>query len=106
MGISSSNPDLFRAILAMDAYNRGYNAGIGAPETGLAGTQIGLASIGTASSSALNSAERNASFYAQSYTLNGKTVISYRGTDVRRGWTHPLRSAMNDGPNHRTSPRP
>ncbi len=28
MGISSSNPDLFRAILAMDAYNRGYNAGI------------------------------------------------------------------------------
>lgn len=27
MGISSSNPDLMRAILAMDAYNRGYNAG-------------------------------------------------------------------------------
>ena len=37
--------DLFRAILAMDAYNRRYNAGIGAPVTGLAGNQIGNATL-------------------------------------------------------------
>jgi hypothetical protein len=34
MGISNSNPDLFRAILAMDAYNRGYNAGVKSPAAG------------------------------------------------------------------------
>jgi hypothetical protein len=95
MGISTTNADLFRAILAMDAYNRGYNAGIkspnAGPDQGLTGTMIGLASVGTASSSALNSAERNASFFAQAYSfgtgaevgaaLRGKTIISYRGTE-------------------------
>lgn len=43
MPISS---DLFRAILALDSYNRGYNAGVGDPSTGLPGTQIGNATIG------------------------------------------------------------
>jgi hypothetical protein len=79
MPISTDNADLFRAILAMDAYNRGYNAGIKSPgaaaDQGLLGTQLGLATIGIAR------ADVNASFFAQAYTLGGKTVISYRGTD-------------------------
>src|SRR5437868_6476066 len=67
--------DLFLAILAMDAYNRQYNAGIGDAVTGLAGTSIGNATIGAFS------ADPSASFFAQSYSWNGQTIISYRGTD-------------------------
>lgn len=72
--------DLFLAILAMDSYNRGYNAGLGDPQTGLTGTQIGTATVRT---DALPSGYQAASFFAQAYTLsNGQTVISYRGTDT------------------------
>jgi hypothetical protein len=47
MAISS---ELFLAILAMDSYNRGYNAGLGGPVDGLGKTgQIGNASIGQTS---------------------------------------------------------
>jgi hypothetical protein len=75
--MSISN-DLFRAILAMDSYNRGYNPGIA-----LTGSQIGNATL------ALNSLDpaagmpggQAASFFAQAYSWNGATVISYRGTD-------------------------
>lgn len=77
--------DIFKAILALDAYNRGYHAGIGDLQTGLAGTQIGNATL-VLNSSALVDANGNrldqaSSFYAQSYTWNGGTIISYRGTD-------------------------
>lgn len=81
MTISS---ELFLAILSMDAYNRGYNAGIGGPD-GLGssnGTGIGNASITAASDSSENSAERAAGFYAVAYEWQGQTVISYRGTDA------------------------
>jgi hypothetical protein len=78
--------DLFRAILAMDAYNRGYNAGIrsenAGPNEGLTGTQIGLATLSTRSNTNADSPEVAASFFAQAYTRNGKTVISYRGTET------------------------
>ena len=67
--------ELFLAVLAMDAYNRQYNSGIGDPVTGLTGTSIGNASIG------IFRADTSASFFAQSYTWNGQTIISYRGTD-------------------------
>jgi hypothetical protein len=83
MSISTSNPDLMRAILAMDAYNRGHNAGVKSPNAplneGLTGTQIGLATIGLRKGDLEAQA---ASFFAQAYTLGGKTVISYRGTDA------------------------
>jgi hypothetical protein len=47
------NSELFKAILALDSYNRGYNAGISSVGTGLGtgseniGTQIGNATIAT-----------------------------------------------------------
>ena len=68
----SINDDLFRAILAMDSYHR--------DEGGLRliGSEIGTATILD------NSVDRGItgfSFFAQAYTWNGKTVISYRGTD-------------------------
>jgi hypothetical protein len=88
---------LFLAILAMDAYNRGYGAGMqsegATAEQGLLGTKIGTATIGLASETKRDSLEVSASFYAQSYTWNGKTVISYRGTDnipggdFTQGWS-------------------
>jgi hypothetical protein len=92
----SISKDLFLAILAMDAYNRGYNAGIkspdAAPNQGLTGTHIGLAKL---RSDVLPQGYEAASFFAQAYELTGsyagtdgapgltagQTVISYRGTD-------------------------
>jgi hypothetical protein len=90
--------DLFLAILAMDSYNRGYNAGVfgasGNAITGLGGigSQIGNATV-TAQDSTPTA--QSASFFAQAYELtgsyagtdgapgltSGQTVISYRGTD-------------------------
>lgn len=74
---------LFTAILAMDAYNRGYDPGMGQAGVGLGGlsSRIGNAVVGKSSNIDPRSAEVAASFYAQSYTWNGKTIISYRGTD-------------------------
>lgn len=77
--------DLFLSILAMDAYNRGYDAKI----DGLsdeAGTKIGNASIKLTE---LPAGSETASFYALAYKLDaavggipaGTTIISYRGTD-------------------------
>ncbi len=77
------SPELFMAVLSMDAYNRGYESGIGGPD-GLGsaiGTMIGNASISYASDSIENSEERTAGFYAVAYQWNGETVISDRGTD-------------------------
>jgi hypothetical protein len=71
------SPDLFLAILSMDAYNRGYNPGLVLDPNV---NQIGNAILGIADNSAQAQA---AGFFAQAYTLsNGQTVISYRGTDV------------------------
>ncbi|PID37323.1 MAG: hypothetical protein CR993_00805 [Rhodobacterales bacterium] len=100
---SKISKDLFLSILAMDAYNRGYDAGIADGEgdtvvdsdgnlidkdgLGLAGKQVGAAIV-------LNvplptDSEAN-SFYALSYEITGdnapeglagKTVVSFRGTD-------------------------
>jgi hypothetical protein len=108
MGISSSNPDLFRAILAMDAYNRGYNAGIGDPNTGLTGNAIGLATIRRDIDLPVGS--QVASFFAQAYTLGGKTIISYRGTDATwdaaSGWVNGGGAAVATAHNSPSSPTP
>ena len=82
MSISS---ELFMAILAMDAYNRGYYPGItdsGDSNEGMAGNSIGTAIVGLSADVATYPNAVAASFFAQAYTLaNGQTVISYRGTD-------------------------
>ena len=65
--------DLMVAILAMDAYNRGYDAGL--PYDG---NRIGDAIALTVP---LPAGSKGYGFYAVAYSLNGQTVISYRGTD-------------------------
>jgi hypothetical protein len=76
--VTPISDDLFLAILSMDAYNRGYNSGMGDPSTGLAGNQLGTAVLINAT---LPPDYQAASFFAQAYTWHGQTVISYRGTD-------------------------
>ncbi|MDT2021207.1 calcium-binding protein [Methylocella sp. CPCC 101449] len=74
------NDDVFRAILAMDSYNRGGRG------MGLDGAAIGDAAI-MGNSDELQVA--GASFFAQSYIWKGQIVVSYRGTD------EPLSDAWN-----------
>lgn len=83
--------DLYLAILSMDSYNRGYGEGIGG--LGGLGSGIGNATILTDSETvaATKAVAQAAGFYAVAYTfgtgpdvpseLQGKTIISYRGTD-------------------------
>jgi len=94
--------DLFVSILAMDAYNRGYDAGIsdgvsldenGTDIDGLgeAGQQIGAATIMNVP---LPGGSEAADFYAIAYEISAdgpeglanQTVISYRGTDSDIDW--------------------
>ncbi len=71
------NKDVFLSLLAMDVYNRGYNAGIAnLSQTG----SIGTATIGRNGDDAGGIA-REKGFYALEYHWSGYTVISYRGTD-------------------------
>ena len=76
---------LMQAILAMDSYNQGYNAGLDHGQE-----QIGLATVNTDSTDEFSdpnappgtvSPDQTAGFYAVAYNYNGQTVISYRGTD-------------------------
>ncbi len=91
--VATMSDTLFSEILAMDSYNRGYGSYIfGLSDT--PGAQS--AAIGDASLVAIDADQPNA-FYATSYLWNGKTVISYRGTDwytlgngftdIVKGWT-------------------
>lgn len=61
---------LYNAIFALDVYNRGPNKGIS-----IDGGALGVAST------ALERSLPEIGFFAQSYSLNGQTIISYRGTD-------------------------
>jgi hypothetical protein len=75
--------ELYMALLSMDAYNRGYGQRVDVVANGASVTQLGNVAIG------LNSFEDAAGlptgvaagFFAQTYTLNGQKIISYRGTD-------------------------
>ncbi|WP_447971532.1 hypothetical protein [Nitrospira sp. M1] len=96
--------DLFLAILSMDSYNRGYNAGIEGLSDEI-GTQIGTATISGRSNSNVNSSEVNAGFYAVAYewtnpeTGLSETIISYRGTDnlLLPEWVQDWYSDSDDG---------
>ena len=101
--------DLFLAILSMDSYNRGYEAGIadggnGDPD-GLGETKdvskIGNATVSLAPkdvSQEFADSAQAAGFYAIAYEITdgagidgldtGDTVISYRGTDGSEAWAH------------------
>jgi pimeloyl-ACP methyl ester carboxylesterase len=69
---------LLSAILAMDAYNRGYNQAIfGLPND--PGTQIGNATIAIDSDD--SSQDQADGFYGIAYQWGSDVVISYRGTD-------------------------
>lgn len=84
------SPELMSAILSLDVYNRGYNAGIedggssnvdGLGESGRIGDAIILSRADVGVTNQQYDAWKAAGFYAVSYSLNGQTVISYRGTD-------------------------
>lgn len=93
--------DLFLSILAMDAYNRGYEPGVS--ELGGKEAFIGSAKIRNDSSILVDdngeSIHEAAGFYALAYDIGaggpeglaGKTVISFRGTDTSldhsTGWS-------------------
>ncbi|HMJ07272.1 MAG TPA: hypothetical protein VK474_13515 [Chthoniobacterales bacterium] len=74
------DPLLFKAILAMDSYNRGYNSSVKVDELA---THIGTALILPNSSIRPATQAGDAfGFFATAYSWNGETIISYRGTDA------------------------
>ncbi len=79
-----TNDRIFRSILALDSYNRGYEPDI-IGLSSLQGTRLGNATIGQDSTAVLGEGVDFATgFYAISYILdNGERVISYRGTDAQ-----------------------
>ncbi|SCC81402.1 hypothetical protein [Saliniramus fredricksonii] len=104
--VSSIDSDVFKALLALDAYNRGYGRGIellpGANGIGFAEYLDVTKDNGddnvTNPEFGLHADSIAASFYARAYTYNGETIISYRGTDqyfwndqswgdIINGWT-------------------
>lgn len=66
--------DLFLAILAMDSYNRGYGQGVVVDGNAIGNATFELPTV--------PQAWKDAGFYAIAYNWNGKTVISFRGTDT------------------------
>ncbi|NCC53676.1 MAG: hypothetical protein EOM20_21050, partial [Spartobacteria bacterium] len=83
-------PELFKAILAMDAYNRGYDASISTLPTNTTGSaKIGTATITATSTEELgNGVDSAIGFYALAYGWDSdgdgtadETIIAYRGTD-------------------------
>lgn len=88
--------DLFRAILALDAYNRGYLPRI----SGLGSSPIGNAQVIEIE---LPAGSIEASFYAIAYQIgegeNAERVISYRGTDnlnILNNWNPFASSSPTD----------
>jgi hypothetical protein len=78
------NRDLFNAILAVDAYNRGYNAGVN-----ISGSTIGNATIRLDATDVFGPDAQAVGFYAIAYNWGGGKIISYRGTNA------PLVDAIN-----------
>lgn len=79
------NTNLFKAILAMDSYNRGYGEGITLP-VALNTTKIGNATIISQSDTDATHDPVKKGFYGIAYQLaSGEKVIAYRGTDDYNG---------------------
>jgi len=75
---------LFKAILAMDAYNRGYEAAIELSDAVNVG--IGTATIQTNSSLIFEeNADQAIGFYSIAYNYDNEIVISFRGTNDFKG---------------------
>ncbi|MEO8326742.1 MAG: hypothetical protein ABI618_12880 [Nitrospirota bacterium] len=74
----TTSPNLMYAILAMDAYNRGYNPGIsGLSEASDGSVQIGTARISfNLDNASLTPQAIAAGFYAVAYEWDGETIIS------------------------------
>ena len=91
---SSLHPELFNAILSMDAYNRSYDENII-----LNGSPVGDANIITDSSVLLDEnnqrSDDDIGFYAFAYSYKGETIISYRGTDYPEGEDRTIRLEYN-----------
>ena len=73
--------DLLRAILSLDAYNRGYNTRVKGLDIEFGETKLGDATIIAQSDVTDNTPGVLASYYAIAYQLGDEKIISYRGTD-------------------------
>lgn len=75
------NQDVFRAILAMDSYNRGYNAALN-----VSGSALGCAQLLSHETYGINAPAyanwQSKGFFAAVYDWDDEIVISFRGTDV------------------------
>ncbi len=75
------SPNLYYAVLAMDAYNRFQRPN----------DPVGLAVVGSQVGNAIRRTDQlpdgyqNTGFFATAYDLGGRVVISYRGTDFQGG---------------------
>jgi hypothetical protein len=76
------NQNVFRAVLAMDSYNRGYRPNVNGLSDAT-GTMLGTASI-IRNANDPDGVARRAGFYATAYSWNGETVISFRGTNINQ----------------------
>lgn len=101
---------VFQALLAMDSYHRGYDAGVQ-----ITGNKLGMATLRTDSESLAGfPSGQGVGFYASVYDWNGKTVISFRGTtfassfgqipafaaDILEGWSMFLGFGPNRQPSY------
>jgi len=84
------NITLMYAMLAMDAYNRGYDSGINLSGSTLGGATLGIDSSELGEDAQGNDRDQNIGFYAITYTYNGETIISFRGTDDVDGIPNPF----------------
>ena len=75
------NQNVFRAILAMDSYNRGYRPSVQITPVGESDVNrfVGTAQI---IAQDISPTAQAAGFYASAYSWNGETIISYRGTNL------------------------
>lgn len=78
------NNTLFKAILSIDSYNRGYNESAYLPSI-INSTKVGDVTIVAQSDITQDSLEKNAGFYAAAYKKGNDIIISYRGTDALFG---------------------